>query len=315
MSENPTKLGTGVRLSRRTALKLLFAAGVASRWDITQAVDSDAILRRRIPVTGEMIPAVGLGTSDEFETDNDQSLEPLREVLRRFVDAGGTLVDTAPIYGNAESVIGKLITELGITQRLFVATKVRTYGKQAGIEQMQTSELLLNKRPLDLIQVHSLVDVETQLQNLRSWKDAGRVRYIGITHSRVSAFGELERLMRKEQLDFVQLNYSFTEPDAEQRLLPLAADKGIAVLANRPFQNGAMFRQVKGKPLPAWASEFDCKSWAQFSLKYILAHPAVTCVIPATSNPKHLVDNMGAGVGRLPDNSTLRRMREYVASL
>ena len=315
MSENPTKLGTGVRLSRRTALKLLFAAGVASRWDITQAVDSDAILRRRIPITGEMIPAVGLGTSDEFETDNDQSLEPLREVLRRFVDAGGTLVDTAPIYGNAESVIGKLITELGITQRLFVATKVRTYGKQAGIEQMQTSELLLNKRPLDLIQVHSLVDVETQLQNLRSWKDAGRVRYIGITHSRVSAFGELERLMQKEQLDFVQLNYSFTEPDAEQRLLPLAADKGIAVLANRPFQNGAMFRQVKGKPLPAWASEFDCKSWAQFSLKYILAHPAVTCVIPATSNPKHLVDNMGAGVGRLPDNSTLRRMREYVASL
>ncbi len=315
MSENPTKLGTGVRLSRRTALKLLFAAGVASRWDITQAVDSDAILRRRIPVTGEMIPAVGLGTSDEFETDNDQSLEPLREVLRRFVDAGSTLVDTAPIYGNAESVIGKLITELGITQRLFVATKVRTYGKQAGIEQMQTSELLLNKRPLDLIQVHSLVDVETQLQNLRSWKDAGRVRYIGITHSRVSAFGELERLMQKEQLDFVQLNYSFTEPDAEQRLLPLAADKGIAVLANRPFQNGAMFRQVKGKPLPAWASEFDCKSWAQFSLKYILAHPAVTCVIPATSNPKHLVDNMGAGVGRLPDKSTLRRMREYVASL
>lgn len=315
MSENPTKLGTGVRLSRRTALKLLFAAGVASRWDITQAVDSDAILRRRIPITGEMIPAVGLGTSDEFETDNDQSLEPLREVLRRFVDAGGTLVDTAPIYGNAESVIGKLITELGITQRLFVATKVRTYGKQAGIEQMQTSELLLNKRPLDLIQVHSLVDVETQLQNLRSWKDAGRVRYIGITHSRVSAFGELERLMQKEQLDFVQLNYSFTEPDAEQRLLPLAADKGIAVLANRPFQNGAMFRQVKGKPLPAWASEFDCKSWAQFSLKYILAHPAVTCVIPATSNPKHLVDNMGAGVGRLPDKSTLRRMREYVASL
>ncbi len=315
MSENPTKLGTGVRLSRRTALKLLFAAGVASRWDITQAVDSDAILRRRIPVTGEMIPAVGLGTSDEFETDNDQSLEPLREVLRRFVDAGSTLVDTAPIYGNAESVIGKLITELGITQRLFVATKVRTYGKQAGIEQMQTSEFLLNKRPLDLIQVHSLVDVETQLQNLRSWKDAGRVRYIGITHSRVSAFGELERLMQKEQLDFVQLNYSFTEPDAEQRLLPLAADKGIAVLANRPFQNGAMFRQVKGKPLPAWASEFDCKSWAQFSLKYILAHPAVTCVIPATSNPKHLVDNMGAGVGRLPDKSTLRRMREYVASL
>ncbi len=315
MIDNRIRNDKGLRFSRRSVLKLILAGGFASRWNIAHAVESDAILKRRIPATGEMIPAVGLGTSDEFETDAGQDLEPLREVLRRFVAAGATLIDTAPIYGNAESVIGNLITELGITQRLFVATKVRTYGKQAGIEQMERSELLLNKRPLDLIQVHSLVDVETQLENLRSWKDAGRVRYIGITHSRVSAFDELERLMRKEKLDFVQLNYSFTEPDAERRLLPLAADKGIAVLANRPFQNGAMFRRVKGKPLPAWASEFDCKSWAQFSLKYILAHPAVTCVIPATSNPKHLVDNMGAGFGRLPDTRTLRRMREHVASL
>lgn len=315
MTDNPIRNGTGLRLRRRTVLKLILAGGFASRWHIAQAVESDAILKRRIPTTGETIPAVGLGTSDEFETDGGQSLEPLREVLRRFVALGGTLIDTAPIYGNAESVIGSLITELGITQRLFVATKVRTYGQQAGIEQMERSELLLNKRPLDLIQVHSLVDVETQLDNLRRWQDAGRVRYIGITHSRVSAFDELERLMRNEKLDFVQLNYSFTEPDAEQRLLPLAADKGMAVLANRPFENGAMFRRVKGKPLPAWASEFDCKSWAQFSLKYILAHPAVTCVIPATSNPKHLVDNMGAGRGRLPDERMRRRMREYVASL
>lgn len=315
MTDNPMRNGKGLRLSRRTALKLILAAGVATRWNIAEGVENDAILKRRIPTTGETIPAVGLGTSDEFETDGGQSLEPLREVLRRFVALGGTLIDTAPIYGNAESVIGSLITELGITQRLFVATKVRTYGQQAGIEQMERSELLLNKRPLDLIQVHSLVDVETQLDNLRRWQDAGRVRYIGITHSRVSAFDELERLMRNEKLDFVQLNYSFTEPDAEQRLLPLAADKGMAVLANRPFENGAMFRRVKGKPLPAWASEFDCKSWAQFSLKYILAHPAVTCVIPATSNPKHLVDNMGAGRGRLPDERMRRRMREYVASL
>ena len=315
MTHSPLKDGTGFRLRRRTVLKLIVAGGFASRWAIGQALESDAILKRQIPATGEMIPVVGLGTSGEFETDDGQNLEPLREVLRHFVAAGGTLIDTAPGYGNAESVIGNLITELGITRRLFVATKVRTYGKKAGIEQMETSEFLLNKRPLDLIQVHSLVDVGTQLDNLRHWKESGRVRYIGITHSRVSAFGELERLMRKEQLDFVQLNYSFTEPDAEQRLLPLAADKGIAVLANRPFQNGAMFRRVKGKSLPAWASEFDCKSWAQFSLKYILAHPAVTCVIPATSNPKHLIDNMGAGLGRLPNERMLRRMREYVASL
>ena len=262
-----------------------------------------------------MIPVVGLGTSDEFESTSGQNLDPLREVLRRFVDVGGTLIDTAPVYGNAESIIGQLTNELSLTKQLFLATKVRTHGKQAGIDQMERSEQLLNKKPLDLLQVHSLVDVDTQLVNLRHWKDTGRVRYIGITHSRVSGFAALERLMQNETIDFVQLNYSFTEPDAERRLLPLAADKGIAVLANRPFQNGAMFRQVKGKSLPAWAADFDCNSWAQFSLKYILAHPAVTCVIPATSNPKHVVDNMGAGLGALPDARTRRRMREYVASL
>lgn len=293
----------------------MLAAGFASRWDTAKTGQSDSILKRLIPSTGETIPAVGLGTSDEFETDDVQNLGPLREVLRRFVDLGGTLVDTAPIYGNAETIIGNLVSELGLTKQLFLATKVRTYGKQAGIEQMQRSEQLLKKRPLDLIQVHSLVDVDTQLENLRRWKDAGHVRYIGITHSRVSAFDALERLMRSTTLDFVQLNYSFTEPNAEERLLPLAADKGIAVLANRPFENGAMFRRIKGKRLPAWAAEFGCKSWAQFSLKYILAHPAVTCVIPATSNPDHLVDNMGAGFGALPDARTRRRMREYVASL
>ncbi|MDH3689656.1 MAG: aldo/keto reductase [Gammaproteobacteria bacterium] len=304
------------RLSRRTTLKLILAAaGFASRWSVANTAQSDSILKRQIPGSGESIPAVGLGTSDEFGNDPGQDLEPLREVLRRFVSSGGTLIDTAPAYGDAETVIGDLVAELGIANQLFLATKVRTRGRQAGIEQMQRSERLLHKRPLDLIQVHSLVDVDTQLENLRRWKDAGRVRHIGITHSRVSAFEELERLMQSVKFDFVQFNYSFTELDAEQTLLPLAADKGIAVLVNRPFENGAMFRRVKGKPLPEWASEFDCNSWAQFSLKYILAHPAVTCVIPATSNPDHLVDNMGAGLGALPDARTRRRMREYVASL
>ncbi len=317
MTDDPTNNSVlnGFRLRRRAALKLILAASFTLRWDIVKAAQGDSILKRTIPRTGETLPAVGLGTSDEFETVPGQSLEPLREVLRRFVALGGRLVDTAPIYGNAEAVIGRLVAELGIGEQLFLATKVRTRGKQSGIEQMQSSERLLNKRPLDLLQVHSLVDVDTQLDNLRRWKDAGRVRYIGITHSRVSAFDALERLMRNVKLDFVQLNYSFTEPDAERRLLPLAADKGIAVLANRPFENGALFRRVKGKRLPEWASEFDCKSWAQFSLKYILAHPAVTCVIPATSNPDHLVDNMGAGLGALPDARTRRRMRAYVASL
>ncbi len=305
----------GSRLQRRTLLKLMLAANLAPGWSIANAVSTDQILRRRIPGTGETLPAVGLGTSDEFGVEPGGNLGSLREVLRRFVALGGTLVDTAPIYGNAEEVIGRLTAELGITSQLFVATKVRTYGEEAGIEQMQRSERLLGKRPLDLLQVHSLVDVKTQLDNLRSWKEAGRVRYIGVTHSRVSAFDALEHLMRTESLDFVQLNYSFTEPDAEHRLLPLAADRGIAVIANRPFENGALFRRVKDKPLPEWAAEFDCTSWAQFSLKYILSHPAVTCVIPATSNPKHVVDNMGAGLGRLPDEGTRRRMRQLGASL
>ena len=257
---------------------------------------------------------MGLGTSDEFESTGE-NIEQLREVLRLFIDLGGRLVDTAPGYGNAEQVLGNLMNDLGIIEKTFVATKVRTRGRQSGESQFQTSERLLKKRPLDLIQVHSLVDVETQLDNQRRWKDAGRVRYIGITHSRVSAFKELEQLMRMEQLDFVQLNYSFTEPDAEERLLPLAADQGIAVIANRPFENGALFRRAKDKALPDWAADFDCESWAQFSLKYILAHPAVTCVIPATSNPLHLVDNMEAGTGRLPDEGMRSRMRELAKDL
>jgi diketogulonate reductase-like aldo/keto reductase len=305
----------GCRLDRRTTLKVLLAACFAGRWGIADAVSSGPILTRAIPSTGEKIPVIGLGTSDEFSISPGEDLESLREVLRRFVELGGRLVDTAPAYGNSEEVIGGLVAELGIARRLFIATKVGTRGREAGVAQMETSARLLKKQPLDLLQVHSLVDVETQLKNLRAWKEAGRVRYIGITHSRVSAFGDLERLLRTEKLDFVQLNYSPTEPDAEQRLLPLAADKGVAVIVNRPFENGALFRKVKGKRLPDWAGEFDCTSWAQFSLKYIISHPAVTCVIPATSNPRHLADNIGAGTGRLPDERTRRRMRELAASL
>lgn len=267
-------------------------------------------MRRRIPGTEETLPAVGLGTSDEFEVAEGANPGPLRGVLRRFHELGGILVDTAPIYGNAESVIGGLVEDLELTGELFLATKVRARGREAGLEQMERSQELLGKRPLDLMQVHSLVDWPTQLRSLRRWKEEGRVRYIGVTHSRVSAFDELEKVMRSEPLDFVQFNYSFTEPRAEQRLLPLAADRGMAVMVNRPFENGALFGAVQGRPLPDWAREFDCESWAQFSLKYILAHPMVTCVIPATSNPKHVADNMGAGTGRLPDEATRRRMRE-----
>ena len=300
--------------SRRTTLKLMLGLSLAWRFPVAGATASGALLKRTIPGTGETVPAVGLGTSDEFSIAPGESIEPLREVLQRFVELGGRLIDTAPAYGNAEEVIGRLVAQLGIRDQLFTATKVSVRGAETGIAQMQRSEQLLGKRPLDLLQVHNLIDVATQLENLRRRKAAGHVRYIGITHSRTSAFADLERLLRSERLDFVQLNYSFTEPEAEDRLLPLAADKGVAVITNRPFENGALFRKVKGKPLPDWASEFDCKSWAQFSLKYILSHPAVTCAIPATSNPRHLADNMAAGLGPLPDARTRRRMRELGAS-
>lgn len=314
LSKKPCPSRSG-RIGRRDALKTLLAVCCAGVWNGAGAVANQPQLTRRIPRTDEMLPVIGLGTSDEFGVSPGEDLEPLREVLRRFAALGGRLVDTAPAYGNAEEVIGRLVKELGMSDRLFVASKVSSRGREAGRAQMEASERLLQKRPLDLLQVHSLVDVETQLQNLRAWKEAGRVRYIGITHSRVSAFDELERLMRAEKLDFVQLNYSPTEPDAERRLLPLAAEKGVAVIVNRPFENGAFFRKVKGKPLPEWARAFDCASWAQFSLKYIIGHPAVTCVIPATSNPRHLADNMGAGTGRLPDERARVRMREFVAAL
>jgi len=300
---------TDIDIGRRSFCKLI--AGVLLIPHMSPSLASGAeMMHRRIPGTQETLPVVGLGTSDEFEVPNEADMDALLEVLRRFQELGGALVDTAPIYGNAESVIGDLVAQLDLAEDLFLATKVRTTGRKAGLEQMERSQELLGKRPLDLMQVHSLVDWRTQLRNLRQWKEEGHVRYIGVTHSRVSAFEELERVMRSEPLDFVQFNYSFTEPQAEERLLPLAADRGIGVMVNRPFENGALFRDVRDRPLPDWAAEFDCESWAQFSLKYILAHPAVTCVIPATSNPKHVADNMGAGTGRLPDDATRQRIRE-----
>jgi diketogulonate reductase-like aldo/keto reductase len=310
------RLNSEGTFSRRDWLKLALGAGLAAagmRLREATAASEPAILRRTIPSTGEMLAAVGLGTSDEFETS--ENLAALREVLRRFITMGGEVIDTAPSYGDAEQVLGDLLANLGIGDELFIATKVSSYSRQAGLDQMELSQRLLGIKPLDLIEVHSLVDVDTQLANLRRWKDAGRVRYIGITHHEVAAHDELERLMRMEQLDFVQFNYSVTEPQAERRLLPLAADKGIAVLTNRPFENGELFSTTAGKPLPEWAREFDCESWAQFSLKYILAHPAVTCALPATSDPEHLMDNMRAGLGRLPDASMRARMRAFMSSL
>ncbi|HWP91967.1 MAG TPA: aldo/keto reductase [Thermodesulfobacteriota bacterium] len=283
--------------------------------DISIAQDKKPIIKRRIPSTGEEIPAVGLGTARTFNLIPGESREPLKEVLRLFVEMGGTVVDTSPMYGTAESVIGDLASQLNIVDSLFIATKVWTTGKEAGIEQMENSMKLLHRKKIDLMQVHNLVDVMTQLETLRAWKKEGKIRYLGVTHSRVSAHPELEKIVEKENLDFVQLNYNIETRDAERRLLPLAAEKGTAVLINEPFEKGDLFGKVKGKALPPWAAEFDCTSWAQFFLKYIISNPAVTCVIPATSKPQHLKDNMQACYGRLPDEGMRRRMVEYMKEL
>lgn len=302
-------------LSRRTLLRTAFAAGIMVAAGSRAQESSARILQRPISVSGEMLPVVGLGTSDAFEVAPGQSRADQRQVLAGFFDLGGRLIDTSPTYGDAESVVGDLLRESDGAQRAFIATKVHETGRAAGIAQMEASETRLGRKPLDLIQVHNLVDVKTQLQTLYDWKVQGRVRYVGITHYLTSAFDALAVLMETEHLDFVQFNYSIMTPDAERRLLPLARDRGISVIINRAFEDGAFFHQVRGQSLPPWASEFDCQSWAQFALKYVLSEATVTCVIPATSNPRHLVDNMQAGFGIMPDAAMRRRMRDYLRRL
>ena len=265
-------------------------------------------LARAIPSSGETIPAVGLGTWQAFDVGDATRRAPQREVLRRFVELGGRVVDSSPMYGAAESAVGDLAAELGVRDSLWIATKVWTTGRAAGIAQMERSLQLLRGKRLDLLQVHNLVDWQTQLATLRDWKDAGRIRYLGVTHYSAAGHDALERVMRSEPLDFVQLNYSPAEPQAERRLLPLARERGIAVLVNRPLAQGALLTRMRGRPLPPWARELACASWAQLILKWIVAHAAVTCVIPATSRVPHLEDNMRAGDGPLPDAPTRRRI-------
>ncbi len=277
------------------------------------------MMTRSIPASGESLPVIGLGTSDEFETRRE--IEDLKQVLITLVDMGGTLVDTAPTYGNAENVLGELFNDLSLQQRLFIATKISLWSvpllsRQAGIDQMIKSAEVMGKSPLDLIQVHNLNDLDTQWQNLVDWKAEGRVRYIGVTIYNYRQFDRLERFLRGASgVDFVQLNYSVIEPRADEVLIPLAVDKGAAIIANRPFANGGYFRRVRNKSLPDWAAEFDCESWAQFTLKWILGNPGITCAIPATSNPRHMRDNARAGYGRLPDQNQRRRMLDYIRTI
>jgi len=273
-------------------------------------------LARPIPSTGESIPAVGLGTWQVFDVAADATeTAQARETLQTFVNLGGRVVDSSPMYGSSESVTGRLAAELGVGGKLFVATKVWTSGREAGMHQMEDSMRKLRVERLDLMQVHNLVDAQTHLATLREWKKSGRVRYLGVTHYHAGAHADLERIIKPVDVDFVQVNYSLAEPEAGRRLLAAAADSRTAVIVNRPFAEGAMFRRVRDKPLPEWAREIGCASWAQYFLKWILAHPAVTCAIPGTRNPKHVADNLGAAKGLLPDEQTRRRMASHFDSL
>lgn len=269
-------------------------------------------MTKAIPSTGEALPVIGVGTWRTFDAGGDDAARaPLREVLKLMIQAGRGVIDSSPMYGSSETVVGDLTAELGLHGKLFIATKVWTNGREAGIRQMETSFKRLRVERIDLMQVHNLMDVETHTKTLREWKEKKRVRYIGITHYASSAYAQIERLLDTEQYDFLQINYSLGEREAEKRLLPLAREKKVAVIANRPFVEGALFRQVKGKPLPPWAAELGIASWAQFFLKWIVSHPAVTCAIPGTGRPDHMKDNLGAGRGRLPDEAARRRMAQY----
>jgi len=302
--------------SRRNALKLLAGIPLATRMGASRAA---GLLKRPIPASGELLPAVGLGTWQVFDVAaQPEELGQARAALSRFVELGGAVVDSSPMYGTSESVLGDLAAGLGVHKRLFLATKVWTSGREAGIRQMEQSMARMRvaqKGPLDLMQVHNLVDAATHLATLRDWKAAGRVRYVGITHYHEGAYPELERAMRAGGIDFVQLNYSLAERAADRRLLGLAADFRIAVIVNRPFAEGALFRRVAGRPIPAWAAEIGCASWAQFFLKWIVAHPAVTCAIPGTRSAKHVEDNLGAAIGALPDAATRKKMAAHIDSL
>lgn len=279
----------------------------------TTAVGAGPMISRKIPSTGEEIPVMGLGTSTSFEVGAGAAERaPLKEVLQGFFDGGGRLVDTSPMYSTAEGILGDLMTP-EMHKRVFLATKVWTRGEKSGVDQMTRSSQLMKRPKLDLIQVHNLQDLGTHLKTLRAWKEQGKVRFIGITHYTVGSHAELARIIEREKLDFVQLNYSAVTRDAEKRLLPLAAERGVAVLVNRPFEDGAMFESVRGKPVPEWAAEFDAASWGQIFLKYVIANPAVTCVIPATGKLRHLQDNLAGGRGRLPDAKARDRVLQALS--
>lgn len=306
-----------MNLNRRELLKIGLCAGASvllpSGGLVAQA---DPLIRKKIPSTGETIPIIGVGTARRYEQIHTEAEKaPLRDTLRQFNESGGTVIDSSPTYGTAEAVVGELVDELKIRDSLFLATKVSTSGRQAGIDQIQQSFKRLRTAKIDLIAVHNLRDTKTQLRALRELKQAGRIRYIGITTSFENQYPEFEQTIKAETLDFIQVDYALDNRNADQRILPLAADRGTAAMINLPFGRGRLFNAVQGKKLPEWAAEFDCKTWAQFFLKYIVSHPAVTCAVPGMAKAEYVVDNLGAARGRLPDSAMRQRMEQFIDGL
>jgi len=303
--------------SRRELLKAGIGVGASIFLPSASLLAQAApLMQRKIPSTGESLPIIGIGTARRYEAvTTEAERAPLREVLRQFKEMGGRVIDTAPSYGTAEMVVGDLVTELKIRESLFIATKLGAHGRDAGIEQLEQSFKHLRTPRIDLIAVHNLQDTQTQLRTLRQWKQAGRIRYVGITTSFERQHAEFEQTMKAEALDFIQVDYAPDNRKADQRILPLAADRGMGVMINLPFGRGRLFTAVQGRSLPPWVREFDCTSWAQFFLKYIVSHPAVTCTVPGTAKSEYLVDNLGAARGRLPDAAMRRRMESFIDGL
>ncbi len=302
---------------RRTFLQGLTGLGAALLLGSGRAVASArAPLTRPIPASGERIPLIGMGTWLTFDVGSGTGArDRLQPVLQTFFEQGGRLIDSSPMYGTAERVVGELLPRMKGRENLFAATKVWIYGQALGRRQMETSRQLWGVPRFDLMQIHNMLDWEGHLGVLREMKQDGRIRYLGITTSHGRRHDDMLDAMRRTDFDFVQFTYGLHDREAERWLLPLAAERGMAVLANRPFDGGGLFDRVQGKPLPAWAGEADCANWAQFFLKFIVSHPAVTCAIPATSNPAHMLENMGANFGRLPDAALRRRMAQHFDSL
>ena len=303
-------------IHRRTVIKTGLALGATMLLPPAGlGAQAQPLLQKKIPSSGESIPIIGIGTARRYEdVKTDEEKAPLRETLRQFQALGGKVIDSSPSYGTAEAVVGELADGLKIRDALFLATKVslRNVGREAGVAQIEQSFKRLRANKIDLLAVHNLRDTDTQLRTLREMKQAGRIRYVGITTSFDNQYGEFEQVMKKETLDFIQVDFALDNRDAGERIIPLAGDRGMAVMINLPFGRGRLFKAVQGKKLPEWAGEFDCQSWPQFFLKYIVSHPAITCAVPGMARPEYVVDNLGAARGRLPDGAARRKMEQFI---